>query len=178
MRYNAVTPQNIGTTILNDLLMVGLSLASIFLLVFEVVADLNQHQAKALEYTDLAIACAFLLEFTIRFSQAPQKAQFMRRHWWELLASIPVTSQTTQVLRGLRLLRIFRLIRLLRLVRFAARLKVVLANSARFAEQTYLVYITVITSWSSGPAPLGSTTWRPARTRICMDCGIAFGGLS
>jgi voltage-gated potassium channel len=154
-QYNAVTPQNIGTTILNDLLMVGLSLASIFLLVFEVVADLNQHQAKALEYTDLAIACAFLLEFTIRFSQAPQKAQFMRRHWWELLASIPVTSQTTQVLRGLRLLRIFRLIRLLRLVRFAARLKVVLANSARFAEQTYLVYITVITSLVIGSSALG-----------------------
>jgi hypothetical protein len=39
---NAVTPQNIGKTILNDLIMVGLSLVSIFLLVFEVVADLRR----------------------------------------------------------------------------------------------------------------------------------------
>jgi voltage-gated potassium channel len=135
--------------------MVGLSLISIFLLVFEVVADLDQHQTKALEYADLAIAFGFLTEFTVRFAKAPRKAQFVRKHWWELLASIPITSQTTQVLRGLRLIRVFRLVRLLRMVRFAVRFKIVLGNLSRFAEQTYLVYLTVIVSIVLAASALG-----------------------
>jgi voltage-gated potassium channel len=136
--------KNIGVTILDDVVMVALSLISIGLLLFEVTADLNQHQAQALEYADFTIACIFLLEFSIRLLKAENRRTFLRRHWWELLASIPITSQLTQALRVLRLLRIFRLVRLLRLVRFAVRLKIILENSAKFADQTYLIYITTI----------------------------------
>lgn len=138
--------QNAGINIFDDLIMVALSLISVGLLIFEVVADLNVHQSKALEYADLTIASVFFAEFAFRFTKSENKKLFLRSYWWELLASIPITSQTTQLLRGLRIIRIFRLIRLLRLIRFAVRLKIILENSAKLAEQTYLIYITALSA--------------------------------
>ena len=124
-----------------DALMIALSLVSVGLLFFEVLADHSPAQTRSLELADLAIAFIFLGEFSVRLYRAPKKSLFLRKHWWELLASIPFTSETTQVLRAFNLLRLFRLMRLLRLIRFAVRFKILLDNSARFARQTYLVYI-------------------------------------
>lgn len=125
----------------DDAIMIFFSIISIFLLVFEVVSEQTPHQTRVLEIADLTIACVFLFEFCLRLSRAPDRRKFWRGHWWELLASIPITSSTTQLLRGLNMLRIFRLLRLLRLVRFLARLRIILNASSRFAEQTYLIYI-------------------------------------
>ncbi len=124
-----------------DALMIALSLVSVGLLFFEVLADHSPAQTRSLELADLSIAFIFLSEFSIRFYRAPHKILFLRKHWWELLASIPFTSETTQVLRAFNLLRLFRLIRLLRLIRFAVRFKILLDNSARFAHQTHLLTI-------------------------------------
>lgn len=121
--------------------MIALALVSVFLLFFEVLADHSPAQTRSLELADLTIAFIFLSEFSIRLYRAPQRVLFLRQHWWELLASIPFTSETTQILRAFNLLRLFRLMRLLRLIRFAVRFKILLENSARFAQQTYLVTI-------------------------------------
>jgi voltage-gated potassium channel len=131
-----------GHTILDDLLMVLLALISIFLLLFEVVHDQTPEQTEVLHWADLTIAFIFLLEWTIRFIKAPDRRQFARLHWWELLASIPLSLDSIQALRSLQLLRVLRLIRL---IRFAVRLKVLLDASQRFTEQTYLVYIMTVT---------------------------------
>ena len=127
-----------------DALMIVLSLVSVFLLFFEVLADHSPAQTRSLELADLSIAFIFLGEFSVRLYRAPKRALFLRNHWWELLASIPFTSETTQLLRTFNLLRIFRLVRLLRLIRFAVRFKILLDASARFAQQTYLVTICTI----------------------------------
>ena len=131
----------VGQSAFDDAAMIFLSLVSVFLLFFEILADHTPQQTHALEIADVCLASIFLLEFSIRLIRAPNRKVFLRRHWWELLASIPITSGTAQMLRGLNLLRIFRLVRLLRLVRFLARLKIILDASTRFAEQTYLIYI-------------------------------------
>lgn len=128
----------------DDAIMIFFSTISIFLLIFEIVSEQTPHQTRVLEIADITIASVFLFEFCLRLYRAPNRRKFLRAHWWELLASIPITSSTTQVLRGLNLLRIFRLLRLLRLVRFLARLRVILNASSRFAEQTYLVYIATL----------------------------------
>ena len=121
--------------------MIALALVSVGLLFFEVLAEHTPAQTRSLELADLTIAFIFLGEFSFRLWRAPHRALFLRGHWWELLASIPFTSETTQILRAFNLLRLFRLMRLLRLIRFAVRFKILLENSARFAQQTYLVYI-------------------------------------
>lgn len=133
-----------GESGIDDAIMIFLSLVSVFLLFFEILAEHTPQQAYALEIADISIASIFLLEFSIRLIRAPNRAVFLRRHWWELLASIPITSDATQILRTFNLLRIFRLIRLLRLIRFLARLKIILDTSSRFVEQTHLIYIAAL----------------------------------
>lgn len=131
---------------MDDILMISLSLVSVLLLFFEVLATHTPQQNHVLELADVCIASIFLLEFCVRLVRSPNRLLFVRAHWWELLASIPITSSTTQVLRGLNLLRVFRLIRLLRLIRLVVRLKILLSASARLAEQTYLIYICTLAS--------------------------------
>lgn len=128
-------------SVIGDAIMIFLSLVSVSLLFFEILAEHTPQQSHALGIADVCIASVFLFEFCVRFIRAPSRAIFLRRHWWELLASIPFNSEATQALRGLNLLRIFRLIRLLRLIRFLVRLKIILNASTRFAQQTYLIYI-------------------------------------
>ena len=132
---------DVGEFAVADAIMILLSLVSVFLLFFEILAEHTPQQSHALGIADICIASIFLFEFCVRLLRAPNRALFLRRHWWELLASIPISTEATQALRGLNLLRIVRLIRLLRLIRFLVRLKIILNASTRFAEQTYLIYI-------------------------------------
>lgn len=134
----------LGKTIIDDVIMVVLALVSVFLLVFEIHAAHTPEQMQALEAADSTIALIFLVEFCVRFACAENRVAFVRRHGWELLASIPINSVTTQALRSLNLLRVFRLVRLLRLIRFLVRLKIILQASSQFAERTYLIYISTV----------------------------------
>jgi voltage-gated potassium channel len=134
----------LGATIVDDLVMIALAAVSVLLLCFEIVADQTPEQMAVLETVDALICAIFLGEFCVRFAKAPDRRVFVRRHWWELLAAIPINSYTTQLLRGVNLLRMVRLVRLLRLIRFVVRLKILLDNSARFAEKTYLVYVATL----------------------------------
>ena len=124
--------------------MAALSLVSVFLLVFELVAHQNAEQNRVLDWADTSIALVFFTEFWIRFYKAPQRATFFKKHWWELLAAIPLTHETTQFLRGLNLLRVARIVRLLRLIRFLVRLKILLDASQRLAKQSYLIYVLTV----------------------------------
>ncbi|MCH8821513.1 potassium channel family protein [Patescibacteria group bacterium] len=133
--------EGLGKTIIDDLIMITLALVSVSLLVFEVIADLTVEQSRIIGYADLGIALVFLGDFTYNFAKADSKIKFFKGHWWELLASIPITTEVTQSLRGLRLIRVFRLIRLLRIIRLVVRLRIILNASERIAKQTYLIYI-------------------------------------
>ena len=135
--------------------MVFLSLISVFLLFFEVLSAHSPQQLRALDAADMVIAIIFFVEFWLRFFKAGNKKLFFRKHWWELLASIPITSSMTQALRGLNVLRLIRVMRLLRLLRLLVRLKVVLAASSRFTEQTHLIYISVVGGFLLISAALG-----------------------
>lgn len=142
-------------TIVDDVAMVFLSLISVFLLFFEVLSAHSPQQMRALDTADVVIASIFFVEFWVRFFKASDKKLFLRKHWWELIASIPITSSMTQALRGLNLLRLIRVIRLLRLLRLLVRLKIVLAASSRFAEQTHLIYISIVGGFVLMSAALG-----------------------
>lgn len=130
--------------IFNDIVMMGLSLISVCLLVFEVLADHTPAQLRSLEVADVSIAFIFLADFVYNLVRAENRVIWLRGHWWELLAAIPINSTTTQMLRGLRLLRVLRLVRLLRLVRFMVRFRILLNKAVEFAEQTYLIYTATI----------------------------------
>lgn len=138
--------KDLGKTVLDDIIMIFLSLASVFLLVFEVVADLNLEQKKVIQYTDLIISFIFLAEFITRLLKSANKKTFFKKFWWELLASIPLTNDFARGLRGLRLLRIIRLVRLIRLIRLTIRLKIIFDAYEEYAKKTYLIYIATVVS--------------------------------
>jgi len=91
---------------IDDIAMFALALVSGILILVELTQDLNSAQITLIERTDMSIAFIFLCEFGVRFILARKKLLFFRTFWWELLASIPITTPVTQVLRLLRLLRL------------------------------------------------------------------------
>ena len=127
-----------------ELIVLSLALFSVLLLVYEMSVELAPHQQWVLERVDLAIALIFLADFSWRFYKASDRRHFFRTSWWELLASIPLTTETAQALRGMRLLRLVRLLRLLRVIRFAVRLKILLDRARVFGDRTNLVEVTAI----------------------------------
>ena len=131
-------------SILDELLVAVLALCSVFLLFFEATSDLSREQERVLGYLDVTIACLFLIEFSYRFTIADRKWKFLRRHWWELLASLPLPLDAVQALRGLQLLCLVRLIRLLRLVRLGGRVKVLAEASNTLSKYRSLVVLTTV----------------------------------
>ena len=124
--------------ILDDIAMIALALCSAFILVIESSTELPPSYIVALDGIDVAIAIVFLAEFCIKFALAPRKSSFLRTHWWELLAAIPITTPATQ---ALRLLRLFRLIRLFRL---NEGFREILDYLRHFFQQTYILTVLVI----------------------------------
>jgi voltage-gated potassium channel len=141
-----------GPSLRNEILIVALSLVSVGLLVFEAVAELRPHQATLLERVDLVIAFIFLGDFIWRFYRAENRRRFFVTSWWEVLAAIPLTNETTRALRGIRLFRLIRIVRILRVVRVGVRLHLVISRMRAFGEATHLVTttLTVLTIVATG----------------------------
>ncbi len=124
-------------SVLDDILMVSLALVSAGLLAFEYSVPLSPSEIALIDRIDIAIALVFLSEFLIRFFTAPHKGNFFKMYWWELLACIPITSQTTQALRVLRLLRLIRLLRL------SKGFREIFEYLEKFFKQTHVLYIII-----------------------------------
>jgi voltage-gated potassium channel len=126
-------------SIRGDIAIVILALTSTALLIIDFAIELAPADRLFLERVDITIALIFLAEWIWRFTRADSRTTFMKKSWWELIASVPITSDLAQGLRALRLLRIIRVARLLRLVRLAARLRILAARSEQFAGETHVV---------------------------------------
>ncbi len=135
-------PTEEKTSIRGELFVLVLALLSVLLLILEFAGEFAPEDRRFLERADLVIAMLFLIEFTVRLARAPDRKAFMKKYWWELLASIPVTNEFARSLRGLRLLRIIRLLRILRVIRLAVRLRILFERSQRFAGNTHIITIT------------------------------------
>jgi voltage-gated potassium channel len=130
--------------VINDVLMVILALISVFLLIIEVVSNLNSEQIQLIQYVDITIALIFLADFIYQFYTAKDRVFFLKTSWWEILAAIPITNPTTQILRSIKLARALPLIETFRFVRFATRVKIILEASKKYTRHTYLIYLVTI----------------------------------
>lgn len=105
--------------------MILLAISSVGLLVFEITHDLAPSQTKLINTLDILIACVFLGDFLFGLVRSDKRSEYFREHWWELLASIPLTEASVRALRSIRILRILRVVRIIRILRATARLKVI-----------------------------------------------------
>lgn len=134
----------INRSVRKDIFMALLAMGSIFLLVIEVVIGLAEGEVLFVHYIDLSIAFIFFVEFVYHFIVASNKIHFLKYHWWELLAAIPLTTPTTQAFRGFRLIRVIPLIEGIRIIRFLIRLKILAGLSRRYTQQVYLMYVAMV----------------------------------
>lgn len=93
-----------------QLLILLLSLYVVGVLVFEAVARVDGETQRLLDRIDFGVCLLFLSDFGWRFHRAPNKWEFMRWGWIDLVSSIPVWN-------GFFLGRLVRALRILRLVR-------------------------------------------------------------
>jgi voltage-gated potassium channel len=138
-------PKSFDDTLLDEVVIVVLSLASVGLLVLEVAGDTSPAQGQLLERIDFGIALVFLAEFAISFLRAPDRRLFLRKRWWEIFACIPISSEFARAARGLMLLRLIRVMRLLRIARLAARVHLLFRASRSMLVDSSLLYISTAT---------------------------------
>lgn len=105
-----------------EYLIVGLIVASIVLVVLDYVVSLGV--VRGLVYlADFAICILLALDYVYRMIHSGDKLGFVKKYWYELLASIPayifLTIQTQFLGAAFRSLRIIRAVRMMRVVRLS-----------------------------------------------------------
>ena len=96
--------------------------------------SLSIRTLSALEVGDWAITGFFVLEFALRFFAADSRLGYLKGHWLDLLAIIPV-------LRWLRIARFARILRVLRVLRSLDDLGI---NFARFTQLNGMHWMVLI----------------------------------
>lgn len=84
-----------------------ISLSIVSFLLFSKAEPETKHVFRGL---DTLICCLFLLQICIDFFRSPNKKEFLKVHWIDILASIPM-------IEALRFARIFQVLRLLMVIR-------------------------------------------------------------
>lgn len=118
-----------------QVVIIVLSLYVLLSLVVSTFFKLDPEVQKLLEWVDNAICIVFLADFAARYRKAPDKWQFMKWGWIDLVSSIPALDY----FRAGRLLRLIRLLRVLR----AFRSTKVLLNYV-FRQKTHGAFTTAI----------------------------------
>ena len=132
---------NINESIGINLLIVFLSLVSVFLLVYEFSVELSSEQIRQIHNLDLIIVCIFLFDFFIGLIIYPNRGRYLKNNWLDLFSSIPITDGLFRSLRVLRLLRLIRVVRLIQVRRLGKKAyDVVSIESAKY------IYLTAVTS--------------------------------
>ncbi|WP_326498586.1 potassium channel family protein [Catenovulum adriaticum] len=96
-----------------DIAMMLLSAFAMIIVICIFVAPIDAETRRLLLSIDTFICFVFIIHFIISTIKADSKVTYFKRHWLELLASVPLIEQ----LRLLRLLQIFRVIKMLTLAK-------------------------------------------------------------
>lgn len=95
---------------------------------------------NTLSIVDWAITIFFVLEFIVRFTAAYSRKGYLKEHWLDLLAIIPLV----RWVRIARLVRVIRVLRLLRLGRIIDSLDDLGVNFAHFAKLNGLQWMLLV----------------------------------
>lgn len=93
-----------------DWLMLLLAVLSIGLMVWEMLADLDEHTRRYIVLADYVICGVFAIEFVWRWRSENWTRGYVKRNWYEVLGMIPLQEPA---LRAFRLFRVVRIIILL-----------------------------------------------------------------
>ncbi len=131
-RETTLTPRELG--------MMLLSLFAVIVVITIVFSDNDRETTRLLIKIDFAICMIFIGNFFYGLWRAADRALYVRTHWIDLVASIPVVEQ-------LRFVRIFQILRVIRLIRMSRSVLGPLLRQKRETTLTSLLLamITIIT---------------------------------
>jgi voltage-gated potassium channel len=113
-----------------EIFMIALALAFVAIGFLPEWTDLSARSMDSLATIDIAITVFFILEFVVRFSASYSRSRYLKSHWLDLLAIIPLV----RWIRVARLVRIIRILRLLRIGRIIDSLDSLGVDFAHFAK--------------------------------------------
>lgn len=133
-----------------ELFMVGLAIIFVIIGFLPDLFHFSDRGIAILGSIDSGITVFFILEFVTRISISSFRLSYLKEHWLDLVAILPVI----RWLRAMRLVRVLRLSRITRLARVIRLLKVLGFNVSQFARlnglQWILLLLTGIMLASSG----------------------------
>ena len=120
-----------------ELAMMLLSLVAVIIMLILTFGQPEKQTQKLLMYIDTGICFIFISNFFYRFFRAEQKRLYFKKHWIDLVASIPA-------IEPLRAARIFQILRVIRLIRSSRSILVPLIKQKKEATMASLL-VAVIT---------------------------------
>lgn len=103
---------------IKESVMITLAMLCLIGLGLEHFEHLTEAQLYALEYFEYAVGCIFLCEFGFEWYYARDRRQYLRHHWFFLIAALPIPSMSWDILRGIRILRLLRLLKIYEHLRY------------------------------------------------------------
>ena len=133
-----------------ELFMVGLAIIFVIIGFLPDFFDFSDNGLAILDSIDLGITSFFILEFVTRISISSLRLRYLKEHWLDLVAILPMI----RWLRAARLVRVLRLSRITRMARVIRSLDSLGFDIAQFSRlnglQWMLLSLTVIMLASSG----------------------------
>jgi voltage-gated potassium channel len=132
-----------------DLFISVLALVSVGIGVYDLARPRTSAALTWLDILDLAIVAVFIIDFIVSAVRSGKASDYVKRHWYEIPAMIPLTgnmvagAEFVPFLRALRLVRFVRVLRLLRVVGALARLRSFWTRALRIARRAHVVRLAV-----------------------------------
>lgn len=115
-----------------DAAIIVLIIVDTFLLLLITFYNLNPTTALYIVYFDLCVCMVLFVEFVFRIRNVEDKKTYIKHHWYDIVAMIPLDFVFYQYLFAFRLLRLIRLVRIFALFRKSLR------HFLKFIEETHL----------------------------------------
>jgi voltage-gated potassium channel len=148
-----------------DVVVLVLSVAILFAFIGEAITTVPPEASKVLQWFDMVVCVVFFIDVMVRFRAAPNRAQFMKWGWIDLIACIP----NIDVLRWGRMVRVLRIIRVLRGVRaFQRILSIILRRKLQNSFVSVIVTTVLIVVFAS-TAILMTETGQEANIKTAED---------
>ncbi|MCD8508412.1 MAG: ion transporter [Candidatus Pacebacteria bacterium] len=118
-----------------EMIFVILALLATGLFITELSTSLDASVIRIFHSVDMVVVSIFITDFIIGIIAAPRALRYVRTHWMDILASIPVSGGIFQTLR---ILRLFRLGRILGYIQ-----RKVLHTSHELTNRKRIIYLSV-----------------------------------
>lgn len=121
-----------------DAFIIILIIVDTFLLILITFYNLDPKTVYSIIYFDLAVCIVLFIDFMYRLRNSDNKKRYIKTHWYDIIAMVPIDFISVTYLFPLRLFRFARLIRVVRIARAFSLVAKTIRLFFEFLEDTHL----------------------------------------